>query len=120
MTKDGAIISQRDIVLIPFPYSDLSQHKKRPVVVISGKEYNKKNSDLICCAITSNPRDYANSILISTKDLDTGTLNYDSKIKPNKVFTLEQNKVIKHIGRLNISKSKEVVSNLNICIKIDE
>jgi len=107
-------------VLIPFPYSDLTQEKKRPVIVISGKKYNEKNSDLICCAITSNPRDYANSISISNSDLDVGNLKYESKIKPNKIFTLEQNKVIKHLGRLSILKSKEVVSSLNVCIEIDE
>jgi len=120
MMKDGMTVNQRDIVLIPFPYSDLSQHKKRPVVVISGKEYNERNSDLICCAITSNPRDYANSIEISKRDLDSGNLKYDSKIKPNKIFTLEQDKIITILGRLNILKSKEVVSNLNLCIEIDE
>ncbi len=62
MMKDGTNINQREIVLIPFPYTDLSQNKKRPAIILSNAEHNSKNQDLIYCAITSNPREYANSI----------------------------------------------------------
>lgn len=59
MMKDGIIANQRDIVLIVCPYSDLSQNKKRPVLILSNNDYNFHNEDIICCAITSNPRNYA-------------------------------------------------------------
>lgn len=45
---------QGDIVLIPFPYSDLSATKQRPVLVLSNTNYNKMQSDLVVAAITSN------------------------------------------------------------------
>ena len=117
---NGITVNQRDIVLIPFPYSNMTQQKRRPVIVLSDSEYNSNNSDIICCAITSNPRNYAHSIDITNADLESGTLVQDSKVKPNKVFTLEQNRIIKPLCKLNISKSKEIVKNLNVCIKIEE
>ena len=120
MMKDGMKINQRDIILIPFLYTDLSQNKKRPAIILSNNEHNSKNQDLICCAITSNPREYANSIKFSAKDLDYGNLPFESRVKPNKIFTLNKNLIIKVLARLNINKSKETINSLNFFIKIDE
>ncbi len=120
MMKDGTIVSQRDIILIPFPYSNLSENKKRPAIVLSNEEYNSKNGDVICCAITSNPRNYERSIVINEKDLDEGNLRYESEVKPNKVFTLSQSLVIKRLAKLNVDKSKEIICQLDFFIKIDE
>lgn len=118
--KGGIIVNQRDIVLIVYPYSDLSQKKKRPVLVLSNNNYNFHNEDIICCAITSNPKNYANSIGFSSVDLESGRLPFESRIKSNKVFTLNQNFIIKKLARLNIEKSKEVVEKLNIFIEIED
>jgi len=86
MTTNGITVKQRDIILIPFPYSDLSQEKRRPAIIISDSEYNTHNEDVICCAITSNPREYHQSIEINSKDLDDGNLMYNSRVKPLKIF----------------------------------
>ena len=120
MTTNGINVKQRDIILIPFPYSDLSQEKRRPAVIISDSEYNTHNEDVICCAITSNPREYHQSIEINNQDLDDGSLMFNSRVKPSKIFTLNQSSVIKRLARLNIPKSKEVVKQLNVSIKIEE
>ena len=45
---------QRDIVLVPFPYSDLTGSKQRPVLIISNNKINK-TEDRICCLITTKP-----------------------------------------------------------------
>ncbi|MGH9992417.1 MAG: type II toxin-antitoxin system PemK/MazF family toxin, partial [Nitrososphaera sp.] len=39
--------SQRDIVLVPYPFSDLSQAKYRPAIVMSNDVYNRKFKDFI-------------------------------------------------------------------------
>ena len=46
--------NQRDVVLIPFPYSDLTGSKQRPALIISNNKINK-NQDRICCLVTTNP-----------------------------------------------------------------
>jgi mRNA interferase MazF len=61
---------QGDIVLIPFPYSDLSTTKQRPVLVLSNTTYNKSQSDLVVAAITSNLISKTYSIKITDDDLD--------------------------------------------------
>ncbi|AKB77808.1 hypothetical protein MSHOH_1325 [Methanosarcina horonobensis HB-1 = JCM 15518] len=118
--KPGTNVKQRDIILIPFPFSDLSTSKRRPAIIISNSYYNTRNDDVICCAITSNPRNCAGYVPITSADLDKGQLNYQSRIKPTKVFTLNKNLIIKPLARLNIEKSKEVIRNLNSSIYIED
>ena len=92
--------NQREILIIPIPYTDLSSQKKRPVVVISNNQYNDVMEDIIVVAMTSNveKRDY--SILISNKDMEKGSLLYESMIRVDKIYTLKQSIVIKKFGSL--------------------
>ncbi|MCK4937784.1 MAG: type II toxin-antitoxin system PemK/MazF family toxin [Methanosarcinales archaeon] len=120
MMTSGMSVNQRDIILIPFPYSDLTQTKKRPSIIISNQTYNSNNEDVICCAITSNPRNYDKSIEIANDDLDKGNLRYESRVKPTKIFTLDKGMIVKKLAKLNINKSKEIIANLNQSIEINE
>jgi len=120
MMNNGTNVNQRDIILIPFPYSDLSQTKRRPAIILSNNEHNSNNEDIICCAVTSNPRNYENSVKINSDDFDSGSLDYESVVKPNKIFTLNRNIILKTLAKLNIKKSREIVKNLDIFIEIDE
>lgn len=43
-----------DIVLIPVPFTDLSSRKRRPVIVISNDDYNRRTRDVVIVAMTSN------------------------------------------------------------------
>jgi mRNA interferase MazF len=65
MTKSGMMFSQRDIVLIPIPYTDLKSYKKRPVIIVSGDEYNNIFEDVIVVAVTSNLKPVRFSIPIN-------------------------------------------------------
>ncbi|MCG7849416.1 MAG: type II toxin-antitoxin system PemK/MazF family toxin [ANME-2 cluster archaeon] len=116
----GMSVNQRDIILIPFPFTDLSQTKRRPGIIISNHEYNSNNEDVICCAITSNPRNYDESVEIANEDLDSGNLHYESRVKPTKIFTLNKGMIVKKLAKLNINKCKEVVKNLNHSIEIND
>jgi mRNA interferase MazF len=40
-----------EVVMVPFPFSDLSQSKLRPAIVLA----DAKRGDWILCQITSNP-----------------------------------------------------------------
>ena len=54
MMIGGIMYKQRDIVFLPFPFSDLAGAKQRPALILSNE--SKKNSqDYICCLITSKP-----------------------------------------------------------------
>ena len=55
---------QREMVLIPVPFSDLKSARRRPVIVISNNLYNQKTEDIVVVAVTSNieERDYTSLI----------------------------------------------------------
>lgn len=100
--------NQGDILLIPIPFSDLTSSKKRPVLVLSNNDYNKKTEDIIVAAVTSNiiSKDY--NILISNKDMQEGNLHVNSCVRVDKIYTLSQSIVIKKFGTVK----PEVINNI--------
>ncbi len=92
---------QGEIVIVPFPFSDLRSVKKRPVLVLSKKEDNMVSDDIITCGITSNIKESKYSVLIENKNLDRGQIPMKSRIKVNKLFTLDKRIVEKSVGKIN-------------------
>jgi len=99
--KFGTQYEPGEIVLVPFPFSDLSIIKQRPVLVLSKKEDNEICEDIITCAITSNLKEDKYSIFIDNNSLSNGKIPTKSKIKLDKLFTLDKKIVIKKIAKLN-------------------
>jgi mRNA interferase MazF len=85
-----------DVVLVPFPFSDLSQSKVRPAVVLA----DVGRSDWLLCQITSNPYGDPNAILLATSDLSSGNLLRTSFARPGKLFTANSALIIRTIGHL--------------------
>jgi mRNA interferase MazF len=92
---------QGDIVLIPVPFSDLTNRKQRPLLIISNNSYNKMTEDIVVAAITSQLKDLDYSVVIVSKDLKEGELKVTSAIRVDKVYTLSKNIVVKKFGRVN-------------------
>ena len=59
-----------DVVVIPFPFSDLTRAKRRPALVIAELE----GDDLILCQITSQQIRDRYAVSIEENDFETGTL----------------------------------------------
>ena len=97
-----------DIVVVPFPFSDLTQAKKRPALVVS----SLKGDDLILCQITSqNVRDdYA--ITFEDQDMNNGKLDKASNIRTNRLFSADHHIVLYRIGSLGPAKMQEVIDRL--------
>ena len=112
MTKGGTNIEQRSIILVPFPFSDLSSNKKRPALVVSNTEFNRKNEDVVCCLITSNPM-AKDVIKITNSDMESGFLEFDSMVKPYRIFTASKNIVYKNLGKLK--KEKFILVSKEVC-----
>lgn len=90
-----------DIVLIPVPFTDLSSRKRRPVIVISNDDYNRRTQDVVIVAMTSNPAPSPYSFQIASHDLIEGSLNRPSTIRGDKVYTLNQSLIVKSFGRVS-------------------
>lgn len=72
---------QGEIVLVPFPYSDLSGSKRRPVLIVSNDSYNASFPDVVVAVITSkiNKSD-SYSLTLESMDLEIGQLPESSLI----------------------------------------
>lgn len=42
-----------DVILVPFPFTDQSNRKQRPAVIVSTSAYNNERLDLIIRAVTN-------------------------------------------------------------------
>src|SRR6056297_2341853 len=97
-----------DIVIIPFPFSDLTQNKRRPALIISVLN----GDDVILCQITSQNVQDNYAIQIKDKDFKTGELKQVSNIRPNRIFTADKNIVLYKAASLNDKKFNEVLDRL--------
>jgi len=86
-------VKQREIILINFPFSDLTGAKVRPALVISNNRYNQTSLDTVVLAITSNLSLHSYKILIEMQDLENGSLPVKSAIRVDKPFSVLQTKV---------------------------
>ncbi len=97
-----------EVVVIPFPFSDLSNTKKRPALVIKPLT----GDDTILCQITSMQRQDQYSVSVSSSDFDQGSLSKDSFVRTNRLFTADSNIIIKSVGILKSKKMSEIITKL--------
>jgi mRNA interferase MazF len=92
---------QGDIVLVPVPFTDLSSHKRRPVVILSSDVYNDASPDFIVVAMTSTPVQTRWSLPITDSDLRAGRLNRPGTVRADKIYTLSQSLAVSRFGAVN-------------------
>lgn len=107
MTSGGMMFSKGDIVVINFPFSDLINTKKRPMLVLA-----ERGEDLMGCAITSN----LSAEGIPLKDFEEGSLPFESKVKYWQIHTFLKALATKKIGRISKENYKLVTDKINILI----
>jgi mRNA interferase MazF len=102
-----------DIVVIPFPYSDLTNAKRRPALILAESSYN----DLILAQITSQGLNDSFAVSISDNDFSHGSLPKISNVRPNKLFTADSNIILYKIASLKPEKFNEVIDTIVEIIK---
>lgn len=106
---------QKDIVLIPFPYSDLIGSKKRPALIISNEKINK-TEDRICCLVTSNIHE--KDIEIKNSDFKNGRLPFKSSVRPHRIFTIDKKIIIKKFCVINDKFHNKILEKINDYLKL--
>jgi mRNA interferase MazF len=101
-----------DIVLVPFPFTDLSSSKRRPALVISPDAFNDQVQDLVVAAITSQLTDTQRSVTIEPHDCVDGSLPKTSLVKLTKVFTIHSNLIVRRLCALREQKLATVLGEL--------
>ena len=107
-------LNKGDIVLVPFPFTDLSATKLRPAIVLW---VDHSGNDVIVCLISSQnvnyltPEEFA-IIPNNAEFLGTG-LKIASKVRVSRVVTIERSLITRRIGKLGTKLMKQ----LDICLK---
>ena len=93
------------VVLVPFPFSDLSQAKLRPAVVLA----DAGRGDWILCQVTSNPYGDDRAIRLVDASFASGSLRVTSYARPGKLFTANRELIVTQVGELKAESFKEVI-----------
>jgi mRNA interferase MazF len=102
-----------DLVLVPYPFSDLSATKRRPVLLLTSPD---RYDDFIALPVTSRPQS-GRGVPLTSADLVRGTLPVPSWIRTDRIMTLNASLVVKSIG----SVSNGIVSRAvkEFCVRLD-
>lgn len=103
-----------DVVVIPFPFSDLSATKRRPALVLA----TLPGDDVILCQITSRATTSSSAVGITSRDFEDGSLNQESNVRPERLFTADS-RITRRVGRLSSAKVQAVVTKVVALITTD-
>ena len=98
--------SAGEVVLVPFPFSDLSQSKVRPAVCLA----NAGRGDWVLCQVTSSAYGDPAAEPLNNSDFNSGGLQVASVARPGKLFTAHVGLFVRTVGQLNPSALARVLS----------
>jgi mRNA interferase MazF len=93
-----------DVVVVPFPFSDLSLVKKRPALVL----FVLSGDDIVLCQVTSKDKGDKLAIELGIDDFLEGGLTRVSYIRPGRIFTAEKSIIQYKAGSIKKEKSDQV------------
>jgi mRNA interferase MazF len=99
---------RRQVVLLPFPFSDLSAQKLRPALLLA----DAGRGDWLLCQITSKPYGDPHAVPLHDVDFDAGGLRIASCARPAKLFTAHESLLRPAVGTLSREAHARVVSAL--------
>ena len=97
-----------DVVVVPFPFSDLTEAKRRPAFVLAELD----GEDRILCQITSQQFKDRYAVSLDESDFEDGSLRKISNIRPNRIFTADSSLIRYKVGRIKTNKIDEVVKKI--------
>jgi mRNA interferase MazF len=97
-----------EVVVLPFPQTDLQTGKRRPALVVA----DLPGDDLILCQITSQTRSDNCGVALVAADFDKGRLSVDSIIRPNRLFTVAQSVILYAAAKVKEAKLQEVKARI--------
>jgi mRNA interferase MazF len=103
------------VVVIRFPFSDLSSSKLRPALVLAALE----RDDVILCQITSNPFSDPKAVRLEEEDFDVGGLSRVSYVRPGKLFTANGGIVEGSVGRVSKELRQRVFHELVSLLEVE-
>jgi len=102
-----------NVIVIPFPFSNLSAAKRRPALVLA----NLTGDDILLCQITSRYSDEKYVIPLKTTDFKTGALPINSFIRPERIFTADKNIILRTVGIVSNEILNKTIDNIISILK---
>ena len=104
------MISRRwDVVAVPFPFSDRPGHKRRPALVLTNSSFNRAGHTVLCMITSSGRADWPGDVEL--KNLKSAGLAVRCLVR-FKLFTLDNQLILRSIGRLGAADLRSVANNL--------
>ena len=100
-------MKQGDIVVLPFPFTDLTNCKLRPALIISNEKYNRKKNVIVICISTQQSLK-AYTLVLKQEDLKLGKLQKKSYIRFQNIFTIEKRLIKKIVAKLNTKSLNKI------------
>ena len=97
-----------DLLLVPFPFTDLTASKRRPVLALTPED---GYGDFIALPVTSRPQT-EHAVPITAIDLTSGVLPAPSWIRTNRIVSLNTRLVIRTIGRVSETCTSRAVEQI--------
>jgi PemK-like, MazF-like toxin of type II toxin-antitoxin system len=94
------------VMLVRFPYTDLSQSKLRPAIVLA----DAGRGDWILCQVTSNPYSDTRAIMLSDESFRQGGLQRTSYARPARLFTANHELMMAEVGVLTVEALRQVIN----------
>ncbi len=108
-------MSKGDIVLIPFPFTDLSGYKVRPALILWSEE---KSEDCLVSFISSVNKKRLSNFDIRIQPSSSNGLKTVSVVKLNKIATLQKKILVGEIGKIKKEDLGVINSKLKKMLKI--
>jgi len=93
-------------VIVPFPFSDSAQSKVRPAICIA----DARRGEWVLCQITSTGQGDANAISLAPPDFESGGLQHHSFVRPLKLFTAHERRLIRSVGKVRDVTLERIIS----------
>ena len=101
------------VILVPFPFSDLSQSKLRPAVVLA----DAGRGDWVLCQVTSNPYGDPSAISITDECFTQGSLRISSFARPGKLFTASSSLMLSEVGILKANVARQIIKAIIVILQ---
>ncbi len=104
-----------DVVLVPFPFSDLSTTKVRPAAIVSTTRYHAHEPDLLLVALTSRISSSTGPFDYILADWQAANLRFPSAFKPV-LLTLDPSRVLFRVGGLTARDLQAIEDRLRLAL----
>ncbi len=99
------VFTRGDVVVVPLDFSDFSNFKRRPALVVA----TPTGLDPVLCMITSRIRQDTYNVMITNNDFEYGGLRVNSYVRVCHLFTVDGNFIEYIAGRIIPEKINEVI-----------